>query len=90
LFYVQPGTNSAIMSAQFSVPRDFVPGPRVKVFDASAYFLNGPVGRPYDVSPHDGRFLMLKTQATSQGGAPPPLIVVVENWFEELKKRASH
>src|SRR4029453_13461695 len=57
-FFLQPGTNPAMMAAQFTVPRDFVPGPRVKLFDVSAYFL-GPAGRPYDVSPRDGRFLML-------------------------------
>jgi serine/threonine-protein kinase len=88
LFYVQPGTNPAMMAAQFTAPRDFVLGSRVKLFDASAYFLTGPVGRPYDVSPRDGRFLMLKTQPTSQGGTPPPVVVVVENWFTELRQQA--
>ena len=40
----------------------------------------------YDVAP-DGRFLMIKTGATTDdGSAPTAQIVLVENWFEELKR----
>jgi eukaryotic-like serine/threonine-protein kinase len=40
--------------------------------------------RNYDVSPDGQRFLMLKAIAEDQG---PRQIVVVQNWFEELKRR---
>jgi serine/threonine-protein kinase len=41
----------------------------------------------YDVAV-DGRFLLMKTAPTApSGGATPPHMVVVENWFEELKQR---
>ncbi|MBI4484408.1 MAG: hypothetical protein HY655_00215 [Acidobacteria bacterium] len=39
----------------------------------------------YDVSP-DGRFLMVKQGATSDQTSAAPQIVVVQNWFEELRR----
>jgi hypothetical protein len=39
----------------------------------------------FDVSPKDGRFLMLKEQAD---GTPSPISVVV-NWFDELGHMAA-
>jgi serine/threonine protein kinase len=39
----------------------------------------------YDVSPNGQRFLMLKPSQSVQ--ASPTQIVVVQNWFEELKRR---
>lgn len=46
------------------------------------YFL-GAGGRTYDVSPDGERFLMIK-QVESQ--AAEQKIIVVQNWFEELKR----
>lgn len=42
-------------------------------------------GRSYDVS-LDGRFLMLKDATPAGEVPPPPQIVVVQNWLEELKR----
>ena len=43
--------------------------------------------RQYHVAP-DGRFLMLKDVASeSPGGELPPQVVLVQNWFEELRER---
>ena len=39
--------------------------------------------RNYDVSPDGKRFLMVK-QPANQAAAPQ--IIVVQNWFEELKR----
>jgi hypothetical protein len=39
----------------------------------------------YDVSPDGQRFLMIKPSAA--GEAAPTQIVVVQNWFEELKQK---
>jgi Tol biopolymer transport system component len=52
----------------------------------AAYFVDaGPApGRPYDVGT-DGRFLMIKADATP---ASRTQIVVVQNWSEELKQLA--
>ena len=40
-------------------------------------------GRTYDVGA-DGRFLMIKRAKPDSSG---PSLVVVQNWFEELKRR---
>ena len=43
--------------------------------------------RQYDVAP-DGRFLMLKEVASqSPGDVLPPQVVLIQNWFEELRER---
>ena len=47
-------------------------------------FLTRP-GRTYDVSPDGKRFLMIKASATTEEGSQPD-VVMVENWFEELKR----
>ena len=41
--------------------------------------------RTYDVA-SDGRFLMIKDGATTGEAAPTAQIIIVENWFEELKR----
>jgi hypothetical protein len=52
-------------------------------------------GTPWDISPDSKRFLMMKESSTAGNGsqkqeaaAPAPSkIIVVTNWFEELKQR---
>jgi hypothetical protein len=50
------------------------------------YFTN-PVwwGRSYDVSPDGQRFLMIK-EGGPGGTAPPPRLVVVQHWVEDLTR----
>jgi dipeptidyl aminopeptidase/acylaminoacyl peptidase len=43
-------------------------------------------GRSYDVSPIDGRFLLLKSQPGADPG--PTHVSVILNWFEDLRTRA--
>jgi serine/threonine-protein kinase len=47
------------------------------------YFTAPPAtfGRTYDISPDGQRFLLIKPET-----ATPPSIIVVQNWFEELKR----
>ena len=45
----------------------------------------GNLGRTYDISPDGQRFLMIKAGGGSDQAAAPQ-IVVVQNWFEELKR----
>jgi hypothetical protein len=45
----------------------------------------GNPGRTYDVSPDGRRFLVIK-QAAIDAGAAAAGIIVVQNWFEELKR----
>ena len=56
-----------------------------------AYLFAGQGGvRQFDVAP-DGRFLMITLGAARQpsdiGDARPTQVVLVQNWFEELKER---
>jgi Tol biopolymer transport system component len=41
--------------------------------------------RPYDITP-DGRFLIIRSGQADPGGSAAPSMVVVQNWFEELKR----
>jgi hypothetical protein len=43
-------------------------------------------GRPYDVAP-DGRFLIIRSAQTEADGGTAPNLIVVQNWFQELKQR---
>ena len=49
---------------------------------------NGGTRRAYDVSRDGQRFLMIKENVgSSEGSAPPASMIVVQNWFEELKAK---
>ena len=41
--------------------------------------------RPYDIAP-DGRFFMIPGDPPESGGGASQDLVVVQNWFEELKR----
>ena len=45
-----------------------------------------PSDRTYDVSPDGQRFLMIKVGGGSDQTAPTTNIVVIQHWFEELKR----
>ena len=42
--------------------------------------------RPYDIAP-DGRFMIIRRGQAESGGATASNMIVVQNWFEELKQR---
>ncbi len=42
-------------------------------------------GRPYDIAP-DGRFLIIRSGHTEAAGARASNLILVLNWFEELKR----
>jgi serine/threonine-protein kinase len=74
----------ALMSVRVNRGPTWDAGSPAKLFEGS-YFVGGAANtnRTYDISPDGRRFLMIKPQQTT-GGAPH--LVVVENWFEELKR----
>jgi eukaryotic-like serine/threonine-protein kinase len=86
LFFVAPP--GGIMRVQvengqnppFSAPSKVVSGPYT-------WDLQGTLGREYDVSARGDRFLVMKPAPDSQQQSFPDTIVVVQNWFEELKQR---
>ena len=41
--------------------------------------------RPYDIAP-DGRFLIIRSGQADAGGGTASNMIVVQNWFEELKR----
>jgi len=54
------------------------------VFDGQYY--EGGGARTYDVSPDGRRFLMIKNTGGSDQTPALQSLVVVQNWFEELKR----
>lgn len=63
----------------------FIYGSPSKVFDAK--YMEPNPARHYDVSLDGNRFLMIKNSADGDPTAAPPSIVVVQDWFDELKQR---
>jgi eukaryotic-like serine/threonine-protein kinase len=62
----------------------FAMGAPTKLFEGRYYFgVSSISGRTYDVSPRDGRFLLMKSVSERMQSATE--IEVVLNWFEELK-----
>lgn len=82
LFY---RNGEALMAVSVQTDPSFTIGNPQALFEGRQYLGEGQGGRSYDVSPSDGRFLMIKeiedTSAVSR-------IIVVQNWFEELKRLA--
>ena len=64
-----------------------------QLFDGSSFALGGRGEfarrhrRTYDVSPDGRRFLMIKSAPTPAQPAAPDRVVIVQNWFEELKAK---
>lgn len=87
LFYVSP--TGALMRVGVE------PGPAwaattPSVLLKEGYFTSaaGLFGRSYDVSPDGQRFLLIKsTPSSDQTAASRPSLIIVQNWFEELKAR---
>src|SRR5262249_14897474 len=90
LFYVTstPGAPiAALMRVEIPRSAAFTPGMPQKLFDWP-YYRAGTgtnLGRTYDISPDGRRFLVIKRD-TPPNQAAQPNLVVVQNWFEELKK----
>ena len=81
LYYVRP--DGAMMAASVTLEPELRLGTVTKLFD----WQKPPAtrsGRPFDVSPTDGRFLVTKTVTPNAGG--PTQVSVVLNWTEELKR----
>ena len=82
IFYV---SMSALMSVPVTTDSTFAAGKPSKLFEGPYFF--GPTGRTYDVSPDGQRFLMLKQSSVAGESSPSARMVLVQNWFEELKRR---
>jgi Tol biopolymer transport system component len=85
LFYRSP--KGGVMRVPVSSGASWKAGTPTQLFEAPSYVFEARGQRSYDVSPDGKRFLMLKNTETSVPRATPPRIVVVQNWFEELKAK---
>jgi serine/threonine-protein kinase len=90
LFYVQGGGYSAggpttLMSVRIATAPTFQAGTPEPVFENS--HLATGWGRSYDVAP-DGRRFLLTFRKEPPPPLPPAQMVLVQHWFEELKRLA--
>lgn len=82
LFYLR---GNEMMAVPIETEPSFTPGaPRV-LFERE-YFMSVRGMRVYDVSGDDNRFLMIKKGEGIDETSPQTELIVVENWFEELKR----
>jgi hypothetical protein len=81
LYYLQ---GSALMMAAVETVRDFSFAAPVQLFNGRYRADPAGAAASYDVAP-DGRFVMIESSGNAGDSAS---IVVVQNWFEELKRRA--
>jgi serine/threonine protein kinase/WD40 repeat protein len=84
-YYVAPGK---IMAVSVQTGTTFTFGTPHVIVDGR--YLNPSPSRTYDVSLDDKKFLMIKNAtpaSPSSSAAPSSQLVVVLNWFEELKAR---
>ena len=83
LFYLAPdGTIQGVRVDGSSSWRSSTP---TKVLQGD-YFLSIQPGRTFDIAPDGKRFLMIKA-GTDDDAPAPQRFIIVENWFEELKRR---
>jgi serine/threonine protein kinase len=87
LFYRAP--KGAVMRVSIANGPTWTAGTPLRLFEATPYVLaeSGQFAfRTYDVSSDGRRFLMLRNPDTPAEAAPEARIVLVQNWFEELKR----
>ena len=83
LFYLQQ--DMEMMAASVETEPTFTIGKREPLFGMEPYFVQAIVRR-VAISPDGQRFLLLKIGTGSEDAAVPPSIIVVQNWFQELKR----
>ena len=80
LFYRGP---RGMMAVPVETDPTFRAGEPELLFEQQYYFLLGR--RTYDLAP-DGRFLMVKEETAPDASAGQEVIILVQNWFEELTR----
>jgi len=81
-----------MMAVSVETEPSFKPGIPEVLFEGS-YFIPLNKGRNYDISPDGERFLMIEGKAAKNGERADEMssrreVIVVENWFEEIKRLA--
>ena len=77
------------MAVTIETEPTFRRGRAVRLFETDEYGTPATVGtnRRMDVSPDGTRFLMFKKATGADGSAREPEIILVQNWFDELRRR---
>ena len=75
-----------MMAVTIETDVSFIPGNPVELFEDS--YVDDPFPFNDDVSADGQRFLMMKRGQFTGSASPGTEIMVVENWFEELKRLA--
>ena len=84
LFY-QSGRAIMVVSVEVT-GQSFQWGTARVLFEGTFSGFGGTTGpRNYDLSPDGKRFLMIKDAVVAESAGPQ--IIVVQNWFEELKRK---
>jgi serine/threonine-protein kinase len=84
LFYLSPG--GPLMAVSVQTDTNFVAGTAEVILEGAYYGSTAPSGRTYDISPDGTRFLMIKEGVASDDTSVPTELILVQNWFEELKR----
>ena len=82
LFYVTD--RNELMSVRVAPGTTWAGGLPERLFTNSNFTVSGLTGVTYDVAP-DGRFLLVKLVNPDGAAEQPVQLLVVQNWFEELK-----
>ena len=80
LFYRR---DDALMAVPVQTEPSFTQGTPEVLFEGP--YVLGP-GRNYDVAPDGQRFLMITEGGGAEDTSAAPTIIVVQNWFEELRR----
>ena len=86
IFYQSGG---AVVSVPVSTDGGFTSGSPEVVFRGTLWPFVGE-GRHYDVHPDGRRFLRIRREVTGGSGPVANEVVVVQNWFEELRERVGN
>jgi serine/threonine-protein kinase len=81
-YFAYSASGGTVMAVPVESSSGFQAGNPSKLFAGPYYAALS--GRTYDVSPDGQRFLMIRAAASAVNNTPR--IIVVENWFEELKR----
>ena len=74
---------NALMRVPVEAGQAFSAGTPTPLFEEGAYLFLAPQ-KAYDLAPEGQRFLMLK-EGNARGN-PDDSVIVVQNWFQELKR----
>ncbi len=90
LFYLAGGSPGPVrmMAVTIQPGATFEAGNAQRLFEGRFFATSTNFARTYDVSLDGRRFLMIKDQASADESSAPSSLIVVLNWFDELKRLA--